>query len=185
MEALVQDVTSAIQPPWNYILAIIALLMTVGPKLTGLRREYLDIRGGRRQLELEKARLEVFKLRLEVEQLRKEHPAADLDALLPSPPPVMSKTESKEELRPRAPKWLENNPRLGNVLLLVTQGILGFFLVVCAVFTVVTPVASWNEPNLGPRTSIIALIIYGLFAWLFYFYLRKTRRLRRSLRVTN
>jgi hypothetical protein len=177
-EAFLQPITSALQPPWSYFLAVVALLMVLGPRLIDLRQDLLDVKAGRRRFEIEKARLEVLKLQYEIEQLRKQHPLPDIEDTLPQPPTPLE-PEPEESERPRIPKWFTRHTGLSKALLLITQGLLAYFMIICAVFIVAAPVMWWSEH--GPGVAILGAITYAAFTWLCYVGFAKVRRLRKSL----
>jgi hypothetical protein len=70
MQEILALLPNALESRWRFAFIAAALVVTLSPKLVDLYRDWLDLRSGRRRLQLEKERLEVLKLRYEIEALR-------------------------------------------------------------------------------------------------------------------
>jgi hypothetical protein len=173
---------TAAKPPWNYVLAGVGLALLAVPRLADLPSIFYDIKARRRALVLEKERLEILKLRYEIEALRKQHGLPELEA--PAlPVKILAEPERPPRPVPSAPPWLSIHPRLGKALLLMSQGILGFFLFSFGVSTVSVPLVLISETTgtLGAGDIgmlVFAPLIYGLLTWGCYAAYKKVRRWR-------
>jgi len=182
MDKFIEGLTSVVQPPWNYVLGVAALLIVAIPRLMELRQNFLDVRMGRRQLELEKLRLEVLKLRMEVQQLRERPEFPGLAPELETVPPAAAKPSvPPPEPRGGLRGLLSRHPRFGRPVMLLVQFFLAYLMTIFAVGAVGIPVVGWADPDLGPGLSIVLAIFYAAIAWLSYKGFAAARSIRKEL----
>jgi len=187
MDKFIEVFAGILQPPWNYLVGVVAVLLVVGPRLMEFRRSWLELRLGQAQLEREKLRLEVLKLRIDVRQLAQQQqlpeiareletvPVSQPSVIAPSPPPA--EPERRRVLRGVVAKY----PRLGRAVMLIAQIFLAYFATVFAVGAVALPFVGWTDPDLGVVASIFIAIVYAAFAWLSYKGFMVTRSIRKEL----
>jgi hypothetical protein len=187
IEILIEPVKTLLKehPSIYYLVAAVAVLLVVGPRLTELRHFWLELRLGRERLEHEKLRLEVLKLRIDLRQLAQQLQlpdiARELEEVTVSPPSVVIPSPPPPE--PTGVLWrlLAGHPRLGGFVMLIAQTFLGFFLGTFAIATVALPFVGWSDPEIGPWSSVVLAIIYAGFAWLSWKGFIVTRSIRRKL----
>jgi len=188
MERFIEALINVIQPPWNYIFGVVALLIVVIPRLLELRHNFLDARIGRRQLEFEKLRLEVLKLRVEIQKITGHPefpgPAPALEAVAPAPAPRIVRPEVP---LPESPGWfrrlLQRYPLVGRPVAFLVQIVVAYMMVMFGVLAVAVPFATWDEPDMGVGGAIGVAILYALFAWAFYRWYVRIRAIRKELSV--
>jgi len=171
METFIAGLNTVVPNEWKVILGVVALLVVVVPRLLEFRQSFLDVRMGRRQLELEKLRLEVLKLRMDVQQLAKQQSpevTRELEAITVSPPPVVTASPSAPEHRRGLRGLLARHPRLGRPMMLITQFFLAYLMTIFAVAMVAIPVTGWTDPEFGPGLSLVLAVVYATLAWLSY-----------------
>ena len=185
MEKFIEALITVVKPPWSYILGVAALLIVVVPRLIELRQNFMDVQMGRRRLELEKLRLEVLKLQIDLKQFgrQQESPevARELEAIAVSP--HLAPTPTKRGIEPLKglKGLLGRHPRLGRIIMLITQILMAYLMAMFAVSTVVVPVVFWSDANFGPAQSIGVAIVYAALAWLSYKGFAASRAIRKEL----
>lgn len=106
--AYVTQLFQHLSSPWRNTLGLAFLVVLIAPKLNDLYREYLDVRMGKRHLELQKLNLEVLKLRGEL---------GDLGLLEDLPKPKEVAQDVLTAYQPEAP-----NPQLSPESLELEEG---------------------------------------------------------------
>ena len=187
MDIFLEPLAELIKPPWRYILAILAVVVVITPRLIDLRRNFLDAQMGRRRLEFEKLSLEVLKLRAELEQMTQREKAPDLDQALKAIPAAPRAAPAVPEEPPqkgrpgRLGTWLREHSGFGRALMLLLQIVFGFWMIVFALSAVTVPAATWGEPDIGIAVVVLIVIVYAVLAWLCYLGFAKTRAVRKEL----
>lgn len=193
MDEFIKGLVGVIEPPWNYVFGIAALLIVVVPRLLDFHHGWVDIRQDRRQLELEKLRLEILKLRTDLQQ------AAELRHLpevsreveaIPAPPPavVVPPTPTMAAPPASAPARhggikgvLARYPRVGKPVLWIVQIVMAYLTLILAAAAVGLPFLGWGDPEIGGGLSIFLAVMYAALAWLSYRGFLASRTLRREL----
>jgi hypothetical protein len=138
MDSLAEYLQKITRPPWNYILAAVAFVLGLAPRILELGTGWQDIRSGRKQMEDERQRLELLKLRYEIEALKAQH---SLPTLEPSPakPVTMIQAVHRETGGHHIPLWQRAYPRVTTAVLTVLQVLVGVFAGVFAVMAIFAP----------------------------------------------
>lgn len=191
MEALIEPIVKGIQAPLSYVLGALVVILVLGPQIAGLYREWLDVRLGRRTLELERDRLQVLKLKYEIDALRQQYS-------LPEPLGATAKVAAVTPASRPAPRpapawvrWLLARPRLGTPVLLLLQAVFGLMTAFSAAAVIAVPVALLTGPSqpgasqppeagISPTMVLVVASVYALFALGFWVGYRRVRRWRRA-----
>jgi hypothetical protein len=190
---------NAIEPPWSYSLAGLALLLFISPKLLELRSSWMDLRLGRRNLDLERQRLELLKLRYEIEALRSQHGLPEVDVLppvldvartlaVPSPTASGSAAEVPRDTpeglvqKSAIGRWLARHPLLGRPTSWLFQIVFGFLTAILGSSTVMLLWMSIDEqePEFSWWMTLVVAVLYALLTWGSWSTYNRVRRWRRG-----
>ncbi|PCH98007.1 MAG: hypothetical protein COB85_02360, partial [Bacteroidetes bacterium] len=143
MDALIGALVAALEPPWNYILGTLALLLIVGPKMINLRAVWIDLKLGRKKLDLEKQQLEILKLQYEIEALKKEHEISELKV---PDIPVFDRLLDLDK-RSKIFEWFRNSPRVGKFFLKFIEYLLIFYIIGFGLGAVGVPISKLEDSS--------------------------------------
>lgn len=176
------EILNALKPPWTYYYLVIIFLLVYGPKLFELQSAWMDIRQGRRKLELEKEQLEIEKLRYEIEAFKKEHNLSESNissSVISSPARAKEQAQSVPFTKLRHPKYA----RLVNSFLFVIQTITGVLMATSGLITICMPFALRSQKDFEATSIIFVTIVYALITWGFYMIFKRLRTYRLSIIV--
>jgi hypothetical protein len=166
------------RPPWNYILAALAFVLGLVPRVLELGSGWQDIRSGRKQLEDERQRLELLKLRYEIEALKAEHSLPTLEPSPAKPATVIQAARRESDRRP-IPLWQRAYPRVTGAVLIVLQVLTGVFAGMFALLAIFSPF--WRTSKDGQVTISVteAVVFDGIFILLTWGFIVLNRSLGR------
>lgn len=171
------------KPPWNYILAAVAFVLGLAPRILELGSGWQDIRSGRKQMEDERKRLELLKLRYEIEALKAEHSLPNLEAS-PAKAVTMIQAVHREAERRPVPLWQRAYPRTTKAVLTVLQVLVGVFAGMFALLTVFAPfMSSSKDPKqqISATETVVLDVLYALLTWGFVVLNRSLGRRKRNI----
>ena len=187
MDIFLEPLAELIEPPWRYVLALLAVVVVIAPRLIDLRRNFLDAQMGRTRLEFEKLNLEILKLRAELEQMPQRHELPGFDQALKEIPAAPRATLDIREKPPekvasgRFGAWLRKHAWFGRPFVFLLQFFFGFWMIVFALSMMVVPAAIWGEPELEIGVAVAIVAVYAVLAGLSYLGFAKTRAIRKEL----
>jgi hypothetical protein len=182
IEDIARKTLEQVGPEASLLIGIVAVLAVLLPPVYNAYRTLVEIRGGVRKLEIEKARLEVELLRQKLSEQVKPLPDAEPE---PQPMPQVQaqpdpKTQEEVGVRPDVPTWLARYPKLSIGLLLVAQIILGYLTVNFAFITIVfIPFAM--DPQYDAIEVFVGLVVFVGITWFLYIVVRRLGKLRKRL----
>jgi hypothetical protein len=171
------------KPPWNYIIAALAFLLGLAPKVLELGSGWHDIRSGRKQLEDEQKRLELLKLRYEIEAFKAEHSLPNLEPAPAKPLNVIQAARLESDRRP-IPHWQRAYPRVTTAVLAVLQVLVGILAGMFALLTIFAPFmssATATQPGISRTETVVLDVIYALLTCGFILLYRSLGRRKRNL----
>src|SRR5258706_4326852 len=186
LEAFFRPLLDLLEPPWNYVVGGVTLLIFIAPPLFKLLHEFIDLRAGRRRIEFEKTRLEILKLRAELEQMGHAARLREMPSEL-EPATVRPAQVSPTSVRPPAELegvirgWLQTHRRLSIVSLWTAQIFLAYIVGVFAIVTAISPFLLWTEPEVGRGGAIGAFFIYALLTIVAYVAFASVRSFRKRV----
>ncbi len=194
MTEILGIITALKDPPWIYISAPLAIILTFGPRLLEFYRSWLDLRIGRRSLLIEKERLTLLKLRYEIEALKTQHTLPEIEVELGSAVTAMEAPTAAPAPEPATPDdsagwglgWMSRATWLLSGLLWSGQVISILFVGMFALSIVVVPAVFFTSAEMGAGealwASVVLILVYGLLAYLSYRLFKKARATRHALR---
>lgn len=188
-----------LNPPWNYFLITIGLLLVLVPKFLDIRRELVNASKDRRDLIRKKEKLELLKLQFEIEALRRQYdlPVSEsVSSLLTPevveiPAPAEPPSEEVEIPAPEVPseeevkRVMPAKARLGSFLLAVAQVVLALFGVIFAIEIFLVPfvtIRGGESHAVAILGSLLGSLFSVLVTWGIYKGYMRLRRLRKRIR---
>jgi hypothetical protein len=183
MESLGDYLKEIARPPWNYILAAVAFVLGLAPRILELGSGWQDIRSGRKQMEDERQRLELLKLRYEIEALKAEHSLPTLEAPPAKPANLIQAARHEADRRP-VPSWQRAHPRVTKAVLTVLQVLVGVFAGMFALLAIFSPFMSSSadpKEHISATEAVVFDVIYVLLTWGFIVLNRSLGRRKRKI----
>ncbi len=187
-------IAETLNPPWNYFLITIGLLLVLVPKFLDIRRELVNSSKDRRDLIRKKEKLQILKLQFEIEALRRQHdlPVSESVSSLLTPevveiPAPELPSEEVEIPAPEVPaeeevkRVMSAKASLGSFLLAVAQVVLAFFGVIFTIEIFFIPFITVREGG-SYAVTIFGSLFSLLVTWGIYNGYMRLRRLRKRIR---
>jgi hypothetical protein len=186
MDSLADYLQKITRPPWNYILAAVAFVLGLAPRILELGSGWQDIRSGRKQMEDERKRLELLKLRYEIEALKAEHSLPTLEPSPIKPASVIQAARREADRRP-IPHWQRAYPRVTAAVLTVLQVLVGVFAGIFAIMAIFAPFGTAPTDTQHPVTvteTVVLEVIYVVLTGGFILLSRSLGRRKKNILVS-
>jgi hypothetical protein len=199
MDKFIEGLAAVLQPPWNYIAGVAALILLNLNSFIEFRDRWRSSYAETRQLEQEKLRLEVMLLRKQLRESASQEyvpqipaglardigaitldpRASATDVIAPPPPP-------KPAPAPAPPgsvrRFVMTYPNIGRPLMLLAQAVMAVSMAFMGLgtFGILLIGFTENDPEFGPGSAVILSVIYAGLAWLSYRGYRSASSIRQA-----